>query len=244
MKYECICKTCGRTFLADRATRSFCSRSCKGKARSTIKPLTCKNCGEVYTPKEANRVQFCGRECAFQFKSARGYSKQIHNEYRSCVICKVLFYRAGSAVTCSRECGRQYKNALSRDYSRLKQESLDYKTESRSCLHCTKTFIVKWKTGGAPKNKWCSKRCKKAADNHRHAGIPKGALGLLVNRQSSKCAICKRRFAPKLLQRPTIDHIVPRVRGGTNDITNLQAACFLCNSLKSDSMGVQLRLCV
>lgn len=32
--------------------------------------------------------------------------------------------------------------------------------------------------------------------------------------------------------RPTLDHVVPRSRGGTNDITNLMTACRECNEAK------------
>jgi 5-methylcytosine-specific restriction endonuclease McrA len=41
---------------------------------------------------------------------------------------------------------------------------------------------------------------------------------------------------------PSIDHIVPMSRGGDHVESNLQTACFLCNSLKSNKGGGQMRL--
>lgn len=45
---------------------------------------------------------------------------------------------------------------------------------------------------------------------------------------------------------PTIDHIIPVSKGGTNDESNLQTAHWSCNSIKSDgtfnASGEQLRL--
>lgn len=35
---------------------------------------------------------------------------------------------------------------------------------------------------------------------------------------------------------PTIDHIVPLIRGGTNDMDNLTPACRSCNSSKGDKL--------
>lgn len=40
--------------------------------------------------------------------------------------------------------------------------------------------------------------------------------------------------ADYLLVKPTMDHIVPRARGGNNRKTNIIVCCAECNSLKSD----------
>jgi 5-methylcytosine-specific restriction endonuclease McrA len=33
---------------------------------------------------------------------------------------------------------------------------------------------------------------------------------------------------------PTIDHVIPLAKGGTHEPANVQAAHFLCNSIKGD----------
>jgi 5-methylcytosine-specific restriction endonuclease McrA len=43
----------------------------------------------------------------------------------------------------------------------------------------------------------------------------------------NKCAYCGSR------ESLTLDHLVPRYSGGTNEITNLVCACFLCNRDKA-----------
>lgn len=34
----------------------------------------------------------------------------------------------------------------------------------------------------------------------------------------------------------TVDHVVPKAKGGTDELTNLVAACARCNRLKSDKI--------
>ena len=54
---------------------------------------------------------------------------------------------------------------------------------------------------------------------------------VLFGEQEGKCAGCKILFPfPNL----TIDHVVPRARGGTDHLENLQLLCGACNSIKGD----------
>ena len=54
---------------------------------------------------------------------------------------------------------------------------------------------------------------------------------VLFGRQEGKCAGCKILFPfPNL----TIDHVVPRSRGGTDHLENLQLLCGACNSIKGN----------
>ena len=60
--------------------------------------------------------------------------------------------------------------------------------------------------------------------------IPKGWKAAQLEKQSGKCAGCRKKF--KGIRQSTIDHIRPLVNGGTNDPGNLQLLCFSCNSSK------------
>ena len=60
---------------------------------------------------------------------------------------------------------------------------------------------------------------------------------VLYRRQGGYCAGCKHHFQ---LRNLTIDHIVPRSKGGSHDIANFQLLCHACNQLKGDGSQAQL----
>jgi CRISPR/Cas system Type II protein with McrA/HNH and RuvC-like nuclease domain len=66
---------------------------------------------------------------------------------------------------------------------------------------------------------------------------PRGVLKHLCDQQKWKCHYCKNTMihGPSEL-RPTIDHVIPRSKGGTNNHKNLVAACYKCNQIKGGDL--------
>ena len=60
---------------------------------------------------------------------------------------------------------------------------------------------------------------------------------ILYRRQGGYCAGCDHFFQSRNL---TIDHVLPRSKGGSDDISNLQLLCHACNQLKKDGSQEQL----
>ena len=59
--------------------------------------------------------------------------------------------------------------------------------------------------------------------------------------QDGKCYFCQcdthLRFVGQKKMRPhtaTIEHLIPKIKGGTNNSANLKMSCFRCNSFRSD----------
>ena len=52
----------------------------------------------------------------------------------------------------------------------------------------------------------------------------------VYNKYNGHCAYCGCELTPKSMQ---VDHITPRRNGGTDDISNLNQSCRLCNHYKS-----------
>jgi ATP adenylyltransferase len=60
----------------------------------------------------------------------------------------------------------------------------------------------------------------------------------VLRRAKFRCTLCGISADEKAIQS---DHIVPRNKGGQDDITNLQALCYSCNSMKRDQDDTDFR---
>lgn len=59
---------------------------------------------------------------------------------------------------------------------------------------------------------------------------------LAINlRDGFRCAWCERDLHGAAPRDVTLDHLVPRIEGGTHDASNLITACQKCNSLRQDT---------
>ena len=59
---------------------------------------------------------------------------------------------------------------------------------------------------------------------------------------NNRCSYCNREFTETLKE--TIDHIVPKSRGGTNRLANKQRCCHECNQLKGNLTLTQFKTLV
>ena len=61
--------------------------------------------------------------------------------------------------------------------------------------------------------------------------IPGSLKFQVLSKAKGRCELCG---VSKDVRALEVDHIIPRSKGGTNDISNLQALCYLCNNSKRD----------
>ena len=60
----------------------------------------------------------------------------------------------------------------------------------------------------------------------------------VLKRAKFRCELCGISAEKKALE---VDHILPRNKGGSDDITNLQSLCYSCNAMKRDRDDVDFR---
>lgn len=101
-----------------------------------------------------------------------------------------------------------------------------------ACHQCGADFIV---TGF---RLYCSDECLgRAARRTGGCWITPRTRLAIYDRDGWACQICGRpipRMPTLWIDRATLDHIIPRSKGGTDDPSNLRAAHHGCNSLRSD----------
>lgn len=116
---------------------------------------------------------------------------------------------------------------------------------SGSCMYCGVWFVAdRLATTNLALVRYCSDRCASNASKHRRRARKRdGAVypvrrGWIFDRDDWTCKLCgdlilREVKTPHPLA-PTLDHIIPLAKGGAHSEDNLQAAHFLCNSLKGD----------
>jgi endogenous inhibitor of DNA gyrase (YacG/DUF329 family) len=118
-----------------------------------------------------------------------------------------------------------------------------------NCAECGKLLVVR-----IANQVTCSDKCRRSRligqVLDRHYGYVKNAmregplLAYLMKRDRGRCGICRKPVrAKKGPMRPSIDHIQPRSRGGSDDLANLHLAHLRCNwSKHAGGGGEQLLL--
>lgn len=65
----------------------------------------------------------------------------------------------------------------------------------------------------------------------KHSGHTKIKKHLFEGRDKVPCFYCKR---PQTFNTATVEHLIPRARGGTNDYSNVTISCGPCNHYRQD----------
>lgn len=135
----------------------------------------------------------------------------------------------GSRVFCSKACAflwRKYDGKV---------------PQWRECVGCgVRIDLTKRGKGGQrvrAEVKFC-RRCRQDYDKYKLTAAQ------LAERDGSNCGICGkpvdmalRRYDEGGAWCASVDHIIPRARGGTHDPENLQLAHLYCNQVKSDRVA-------
>ena len=267
MQCGAVFKRTGRRYR-----KIFCSADCRTEhLRSTYHPtMRCEQCGKSFERRTRRRDtnRFCSQTCANKFRFPQ---KKPMVWVHKCMYCNkdIVFYKKPKSLKnryCSNECAiaaKTQRNARiqeSKERRRFKEELLvaamrQIKRPS-TCLECGSDKM--W--GRRKNSKYCSKRCWTKAgkrkrshqmrlNRHNKTGESRIVPFDYVYRMwGGTCSICGididlyYRHQHTHALAPTLDHVIPIAKGGSNSIDNLRPAHRVCNGLKgADDLTPLLR---
>ena len=222
--------------------------------------MKCNNCGIMIDryPSQVKATNYCSQACSVAYRNKTGfYKRENHPQWeggpvsRTCVYCGVAFSVRKSRVArgegnyCSKAC---CDNARSVD---------------KTCEICGKSFRLKLSHDVNGNGKYCSIKCRSVGYERREYFKGVSNPHYIDGQSQSKEYVCrhsqKRRtklagnggdytlqawadlcvkFGNRCLccgkmLALTVDHVIPVIKGGSNNIGNLQPLCKSCNSKKN-----------
>ena len=237
---EVICKFCGQTFAGRQKNKRkdgtiqysiYCSKECYNKDKET-KEQVCIYCGKTFKAKNWHRQLACSMECrkrATQEKRQRlKEKKQKELDSRICVICgNTIQGGTMQSMYCSRECANTaFKKAQRDKYIKKGRGNIRYE---KTCVVCGEQYESK-----SNQSKYCSNRCRRIYGFNSYKPHKRKDLVALIKRDGLKCQLCNEDIDMSRigLFGVSIDHIVPRSKGGTDELENLRLTHCICNALR------------
>lgn len=236
------CTICGKEFKTDHRKTKTCSKSCASTLRYKRNAVQREQAF-------ANRMSLLHPDVEYisGFKTSNN-----HFNYRILLMCKqtgIKFYAYVSAIrkknwhcsVCSHSASMCVINSDKKKYDSLmnKHSTIDI---YMPCRWCGNVFLTH-----SMRRCYCSTECKKAKKNHddseRKSKRYKQArangkyetisLQRLYIRDKGKCYLCGKHLTLtedyNRSDAPTIEHVIPICKGGTNTWKNVKLACRNCN---------------
>jgi 5-methylcytosine-specific restriction endonuclease McrA len=227
-------------------------------------PRTCKNCTKPIPATRRSNARHCSDECRTAWGNAMSCarSKQRIRSARGTVkcanrYCDQLLVPLKDKQFCGADC--LYVGNQERKFGQAAGESaaigrgqLDacrvYFWSCKVCgtLVCARTRAKTKVLCSGCRSKWMSAHNAKKNHARRAAGPKVISVYDLAIRDGQRCHLCRRLVDMALKGTakwgPTIDHLVPVSRGGTNDPANLALAHRYCNTRRSNRGPAQMAL--
>lgn len=234
-KTKFICQECGKEFEEyaskyPNGIAKYCSLKCngqrhKGKETEKRKYIKCDNCGKkilMYKWQyEKAQNHFCSSDCHDEFRN-----KHITI---SCEFCnkdfsvKLSRYNKSNPRFCSWSC---------RSKSLVGENHFNYTSEIRKCKKCGAEFQARQSEINLNKALYCSKKCfysslklerPKDSKYFYATSFWKNLKIECFKKDNYTCQICGSR------ENLHSHHIVPRRKGGKDELDNLQTLCSSCH---------------
>lgn len=234
------CPECGQAFAPRRLKDTskgkgiYCSKRCAGVARRAGK--------RQGRWKEAQEL----RACRAKVKPSQKMYALIQQAMHEHLIGIASVYRKLNAYMPCKNCGGPLKDHATKRTMFCSIPCAAAYEHQIKCRLCGKQCVKRGMQGG----RGMCPACKRIADKANSRKGYRRKIPKICERDGWRCQLCLCRLirtwrldqygVPHPRCR-TLDHILPRSAGGTDDDWNLQACCFKCNYKKGQKRRGQLR---
>lgn len=209
----------------------------------------CKGCGGPLPPKKRpqGRRLWCSEACRVK-NYRRTAGAWVRGEIRTCRHCGSEFEpKQERQLSCSYQCGYLYRDSL-------KPRCPEWAAGRRvvreiPCMDCGAPVLSRANRQSCPDCKAQRNRSTNRRKNAKRKGAPVGVrytLTELGERDGWSCHLCTEPVDKTLpgtaAQGPTVDHLVPLSKGGTDEFDNVALAHRACNIRRRDADLDEYRL--
>jgi 5-methylcytosine-specific restriction endonuclease McrA len=243
------CQTCAADITGHK--RRYCGPTCypSYKPRKELPRQDCQNCGKSLDnpPKAGRPKRNCSVDCRRKIQSKRVVKKPKQN--LTCNYCQATFASATKQRFCSKPCRYEASKIESRvkywEHRKAKYpdglatadcgwckkpRTFEYGKESITAFHpkCTiEARRARYRIKTVKRQSLINKPSRLAADD-------------VVRLYGNTCAVCLEPIDLELKRTSkmglTVDHWIPLSKGGSDDISNLRPAHWICNRRKSNKL--------
>lgn len=251
-----ICESCGSAYVPkiNHPQCRFCSSDCRYRSKDKRRVdegviQTCAQCGAEYLNKSRGQSFHVRKHCSYDCARIARWGPPRTSwpiPWQQCPECGQWLVSTRNRTLCSEECKkkrkiRQIKAHNAKHYVPLKM---------LNCRECGRDFEQersKQGRGGSRRTRFCSALCaKRAAKRTERQRITKNGkvesftLLEIAERDGWRCHICRRKVDR---QAWSLDHLIPKSKGGLHVRENVKLAHRRCNSLRGvDRLPAQLLL--
>lgn len=150
----------------------------------------------------------------------------VIGRFDACIVCSDAIPEGGAF---RRYCSRSCSVMVSRGVRQL----------TKQCVQCEAPIDLNARSSSGRKKYSSAAVCADCRAPHLQPHVP-----ALFNRDGNSCGVCSEDIDPNLKYpdrlSASVDHIMPRSRGGADHMDNYQLAHLICNIRKQDKVGFTL----